>query len=154
MLEVRLATLNDVEAICRLYNEFFAYNAGLQPKYYKAGEELGEYPKNTIEDQNADIFIAVENNDAVGFIHIRKAKTPAFDSVVPHNYAQIIDFIVTTSCREKGIGSRLMDAAKLWSRDLNLEYIELLVLHNANEAFSFYERKDFDTVSHTMRCTL
>lgn len=151
---VRLATLNDIAAICQLYNEFFAYNAGLQPKYYKAGKEAGSYPKSTIESKESDIFVAVENDTVAGFIHIRETKTPPFDALVPHNYAEVIDFITTAAHRNKGIGTMLMDAAKQWSKIRNLDYIELFVLRNAKDEIRFYEHSDFVHVSHTMRCQL
>lgn len=153
-MEIRFATLDDIEAISLLYNEFFAYNADLQPEYCRLSKESGAYPKIVIADNNADLLIAVENDTIVGFIHIREAQTPPFDSVIPHKYAEIIDFIVTASYRKKGIGSKLMDFAKQWSKSRNLDYIELSVLTNAKEAFHFYDQKDFVTVSHTMRYTV
>ena len=153
-MEIRLATLEDIKQIRELYNEFFNYNAALQPEYCKAGIESGAYPKSAIESSSADIFIALENNVIIGFIHIREAQTPAFDSVVPHNYAEIIDFMVAASHREKGVGSKLMDSVKQWCKKRNLDYIELAVLSNAKEALCFYGQKDFTTTAHIMRCTL
>ena len=153
-MEIRLAIPEDIIQICGLYNEFYNYNAELQPEYCKAGIESGEYPKSVIESSNADIFIALESNVIIGFVHIRETQTPAFDSVVPHNYAEIIDFMVTASHREKGVGSKLMDSVKQWCKKRNLAYIELAVLSNAKEALFFYEQKDFATTAHIMRCTL
>ena len=153
-MEIRLATLDDIEPICRLYNEFFAYNARLQPRYCRAGKERGEYPKATITSDNSDIFLAIENSVAVGFIHVREAQTPPFDSIVPHKYAEIIDFFVQAAHRKKGIGGGLIDAAKRWSKTRSLDYIELLVLSNAEDANRFYRHKNFVPVSHTMRYSL
>ena len=153
-LEIRSAIIDDIKQICGLYHEFFRYNAELQPEYCKAGIENGDYPISVIENNNADIFIAIENDVIIGFVHIRETQTPIFDSVVSHNYAEIVDLMVTASHREKGVGSMLMDSVKLWSKERNLEYIELAVLSNAKEALCFYERKDFITTLHIMRCTL
>ena len=150
-VEIRIATMNDIEQICQLYTEFFAYNAKLQPKYCKEIKENGNYPKSIITDDKSDIIIAIENNTILGFVHIQEAETPPYDSVVQHKFAVIIDFIVTVLCREKGIGKKLMDEAKKWTKLRNLEYIELMVLNNAKEANSFYEKNGFVTVSHTMR---
>ncbi len=153
-MEIRLAALSDIEPICRLYEEFFAYNATLQPQYYKAAKEGGDYPRGTIQDDASDIFLAVEDGKAVGLIHIREAQTPPFGSVAPHNYAEIIDFITTAERRKRGAGSRLMEAAKQWAKNRKLDYIELFVLSEAKDERRFYENKDFVTVSHTMRCHL
>ena len=153
-MEIRLATLNDIEALRPLLTEFFAYNAGLQPMYCRADNESGEYPKNIIESGNSDFLVAVKNEAIVGFIHINQMKTPPFGSIAPHHYAEIMAFMVTAPHREQGIGSKLMDAAKQWSNARNLDYIELAALTNAKEALRFYEQKDFVTVSHIKRFTL
>ena len=100
-MEIRVATLNDIAPICELYNEFFAYNARIQPEYYNAGRESGGYPQSVIESQSSDIFVAVEGGVIVEFIHIREARTPPFDAFVPHNFAEVIDFIVTAAYRKK-----------------------------------------------------
>ena len=153
-MEVRLATVNDIKAICPLLTEFFAYNATLQPMYCQADKERGEYPKTTIESGHSDFLIAIENGAVIGFVHINQTKTPSYGSIVPHNYSEILAFMVTASHRGQGVGSKLIDAAKQWSKDRNLDYIELISLTNAKEANRFYDHKDFVTVSHIRRYTL
>jgi GNAT superfamily N-acetyltransferase len=153
-MEIRVATLNDIEALCPLLTEFFAYNADLQPIYCHADIEGGEYPKNMIESDDSDFLIAVDNDTFVGFIHINQMKTPPYGSIVPHNYAEIMAFMVTASQRKKGIGTAMIEAAKQWSKDRNLDYIELMSLTHANEANNFYDNKDFATVSNIRRYTL
>lgn len=154
MIEAYLATVKDIEQICKLYSEFFAYNAELQPEYCNAVKESGEYPRSVIADGNADIFIALDGDIIVGFVHIRAAQTPPFASVAAHNYAEIADFFVTASYRGKGVGAKLMGAAKGWSRVRRFDYIELSVLSNAKGALYFYENNDFVVAAHTMRCPL
>ena len=150
-MEVRLAAFDDIESICRLYDEFFAYNANLQPKYWNAGKEHGDYSKSIIKDGNFDLFVAAEDDKVIGLLHIKKMKTPPYDAYVPHEYAEIVDLITTAACRKKGAGSVLMAEAKQWAEARNLNYIELTVLSDAKDAIRFYEKKDFITVSHTMR---
>ena len=153
-MEIRLATPDDIEAICQLYGEFWRYNADLQPMSYKAATESGGYPKSAIGSENSDIFLAVENKTIVGFLHIRESQTPPFDAIIQHKYAEIIDLMTTAAYRKRGIGTKLMNAAKRWAKTRNLDYIELFVLSDAKSEFRFYEQKNFVTVSHTMRCTL
>jgi ribosomal protein S18 acetylase RimI-like enzyme len=153
-MEIRLATLNDIESLCPLLTEFFAYNAELQPMYCIAAIESGEYPKNMIESDDSDFIIAIEVDALVGFIHINEMKTPPFNAVAPHNYAEIMAFMVTASHREQGIGSKLIAFAKQWSKDRNLDYIELMSLINAKEANHFYDRSNFNVVSNIRRYPL
>jgi len=153
-MEIRLADLNDINPIRELYNEFYAYNANLQPQYYNAATENGVYPQSTIESESVDIFVAVENYVIVGFIHVREAQTLPYPPIVQHRYAEVVDLIVTESQRRHGIGSALMEAVKNWSKTRDLDYIELFVLAEASGEIQFYERENFKTVSHTMRYIL
>ena len=153
-MEIRLATLNDIEQLCPLFTEFFAYNAVLQPEYCNESNENGKYPESVIKEDNADIVIAVDNGVIVGYVHIRESKTLPYDPIVQHKYAEIVDFMVTDSYRRKGVGLKLMDAAKDWGTKRNLDYIELFVLSNAKEANAFYHKYGFKIKSHTMRYKL
>jgi len=150
-METRIATLNDIKALCPLLTEFFTYNAGLQPLYNSEAVEDGEYPKIIIEGDNSDFLIAVDNGAVVGFIHIEQMKTQPYNSVVQHNYAEIIAFMVTASHRAHGVGTKLLDAAKEWSKERNLDYIELISMINADDANLFYDKKGFKTVSYIRR---
>ena len=153
-MKIRPATLSDIEALCPLLNEFYAYNAELQPAYCRADHESGEYPRAIIESGDADFLVAVENDAVLGFIHISQTKTAPYGSIVPHDYAEVLAFMVTAPHREQGVGSLLIEAAKQWSKARNLDYIELISLTNAKEASSFYDHKDFAVVSHIRRYTL
>ena len=150
-MDIRIAVHEDIEQICSLYNEFFAYNAEKDPVYFKAGKETGEYSKSVIDSNGSDLIVATLNNDILGLIHIREGKTPPYDALVQNRYAQIIDFIVTKTHRKKGIGAQLMNAAKEWAKNRNLDYIELFVLQGAVDERNFYERNGFNTVMQTMR---
>jgi len=91
-MEIRLATLNDIEKIRQLNHEFWVYNAWLQPKYYKEAEESGAYPKSVITDDDSDIIIATESDTVMGLIHVRKSKTPLYAPIVQHEYAEVVDY--------------------------------------------------------------
>ncbi len=153
-METRLATPEDIPALCRLYEDFFACNAALQPGYYRAGQERGAYPESVVAADDADIIVAAEVGAILGFLHIRQAHTPPFDAFVPHQYAEIVDLFVAAPHRETGVGTKLMETAKQWARARELDYIELFVLSNAKDAIRFYTQGGFAEVSQTMRFTL
>jgi len=153
-MDVRLAKKSDILAISRLYERFFEYNAKQQPQYYKKTEESGKYPKSVIESKSADLFVADNCHTIIGFIHISEDKTPPFGAFVPHKYAVIIDLIVEEAYRGQGIGKMLLDAAKQWSKDRGLDYIELMVLQENEQGITFYHSQNFKIVSHTMRLNI
>ena len=153
-MSIRLATLDDVTAISALYGEFFAFHAKLQPEYSRAAKEIGSYPTHIITSENEDLIIAEVNATIVGFLHILEDKTPPYDSVVPHRFAECVDLFVAPEHRKRGIAAALLNAAKNWAKSRRLDYIELKVVAGNQNAIHFYSRQGFHTAMHTMRTPL
>jgi GNAT superfamily N-acetyltransferase len=145
----------DIDAVCILYKQFYAYYATQQPDYYKEAEPDREYFAKILESDMDIIFIAFDGNDApVGICHIAQKQTPPVDFYVPHKFAVLIDLFVTNKHRGGGIGTDLLNEAKNWTRARKLDYLELRVLQLNEFARRFYERENFDVTAHTMRCML
>lgn len=153
-MEVRLAESKDIPEICRLYNEFFIYNANQQPQYYKQTAETGKYPRSVMESGTEELFVAAEGDAAIGLLHIMEEKTPPYASLVQHGYATIVDLYVTEDFRGRGIGCELLEAAKRWAKARELDYVELNVLTENENGIRFYHREKFKAVSQIMRYTL
>ncbi len=153
-MNIRLATLDDVKAVSALYCEFFAFHAELQPEYSRAAKESGSYPAHIIASGNEDLIVAEVDAAIVGFLHILEDKTPSYDSVVPHRFAECVDLYVAPKYRKQGIASALLNAAKNWVRSRCLDYIELKVVADNKNAIDFYSRQGFHTAMHTMRTPL
>ena len=153
-MNIRLAALDDVEIISVMYQDFYAFHADLQPAYYKETEKSSNYPEYIIESANDDILIAEIDGNVVGFVHILEDKTPPYDCIVQHKFAVCVDLFVCSSYRQKGIGAALTNAAKDWAKKRNLDYVELKVLAENENAARLYTQEGFQIVSHTMRCPL
>lgn len=153
-MKIRLAEINDIPEICKLYNEFFVYNSEQQPQYYQTAKETGQYPKSVIDNSVEDIYVAADGNFIVGLVHITEEKTPPYDCFVQHKYATIIDLFVTEDYRGKGVGRQLLEAAKQWAKTRGLDYIELNVLAENENGMQFYLHEEFGIVSHIMRYKL
>jgi len=136
-----------------MYQDFFAFHAGLQPTYYRKAK-AGEYPANTIKSKTADIIIAQECENIAGFLHVLEDKSPPYDSVVPHNFAVIMDLFVLPLYRNKGVGATLINAAKKWIRKRNLNHLEINVLAENENAIRLYANEGFQPVSHTLKCPI
>jgi ribosomal protein S18 acetylase RimI-like enzyme len=153
-MEVRLAEAKDIPDICRLYNEFYMYNAAQQPLYYRQAEETGNYPRNVLESGTEDLLVAAEGGGLIGLLHIMEEKTPPYPSLVRHHYAVIMELYVTEAFRGRGAGRELLEAAKQWAKARELDYLELNVLEENKNGIRFYLREKFKAVSQTMRYTL
>ena len=136
-MKIRVATKNNIEDICRLYEELFSDMGSLQPTYFKSAEQDKEFLESIIASEKSDILMAIDNNEViVGFALIQEQETPPFNCLVKHKY------------------STLMDEVKKWSENRNLEYVELNVLPENINAIKLYEKQEFKNVMQTMRCVL
>lgn len=153
-MNIRLATVDDIVAISTLYDEFFAFHAELQPEYSRACKESGSYPAHVITSDKEDIIVAEADAVIVGFLHVLEDKTPPYDSVVPHAFAECVDLFVSPKMRNRGVATALLNAAKDWAKRRRLDYLELKVVASNQNAIDFYDRQDFCTAMHTMRTPL
>ena len=152
--KIRLATFDDVVVISKMYEDFFAYHAKMQPDYYNAAEEHGKYPEYIINSEKDDLIIAEIGSNIAGFAHVLEDKTSPYDCIVQHKFAVCMDLYTALDYRKMGIGTELMNAVKDWAKSRRLDYVELKVLIENENAIRLYEREGFGTVFHAMRCKL
>ena len=62
--------------------------------------------------------------------------------------------LVDEAVRGQGVGNELLAAAKRWARNRRLEYLELNVLAQNENAIRLYESQDFVEATKVMRCML
>ncbi|MDR2501998.1 MAG: GNAT family N-acetyltransferase [Oscillospiraceae bacterium] len=159
-MEIRPASLADLDALCGLSELFFAHNDAQQPEYCrpvsfdKAAPDYGAYPKFVIESETQEHLLATEGGAVIGFCHVSQAETEPYASIAPHRFANIVDLFVLPERRSAGVGSALLRAAADWAKRRKLDYLELLVLAENKRAHSFYLRSGFGAASTTMRLPL
>lgn len=153
-MKIRLAALHDVSKLCKLYEQFFAYNARQQPEYFRNAEERGRYPTNIIGSPTEDLFVAVDGDAVVGMILVKEAETLPFPCFVPHRYAEVTDVFLEPPYRGMGLGKQLMEACERWARARGLDYLELNVLDTNEVGKKFYDKMGFQTVSRNIRLKL
>jgi GNAT superfamily N-acetyltransferase len=150
-IKIRLATLDDVAIISKMYEDFFAFHADLQPLYFKAAEEKGAYPTDTINSRAADIIIAEIDGSIAGFTHVLENKSLPYDCIVQYKFAVCMDLYVSPAYRKKGIATALLNAIKDWAKERKLDFIEIKVLVGNDNAIRLYEREGYSEIYHTLR---
>ncbi|WP_053957496.1 GNAT family N-acetyltransferase [Inediibacterium massiliense] len=154
-MKIKIATQNNIDDICMLYQELFSDMAILQPTFFQSAHQNKLFVQNIIMSPNSDILIAVDHHETlVGFALIQELETPPFNCFVNHHYAYLMDIIIASTHRNKGIGSSLINEVKTWAQSRNLDYIELNVLTKNVSAIKLYEKHKFKNVIQTMRYTL
>ncbi len=119
---------------------FFAFLAKMQPELCLPAKETGYYPETIIKSNSAEIFIAHDGVQNIGFMHIQKAATPPYPSVKQHHHAQIVDLFIREDYRSKGIGKALIKKANEWSLENGLKYLELMAQSKNKKAKEFYKK--------------
>lgn len=151
---IRPALLSDTDQINKIYVELFAHMANLQPDYYRENHQDPKFIIEMITASNSVIFVAEENDNILGFIIAQQQQTPDYQCIVSHSFAYIFDFVVTKQARNLGIGQSLMKAVNNWAIHRNLDYIELSVLSNNDNAKLLYEKIGFSDVTTVMRYSI
>ncbi len=149
-IHIREAALADIDKIQKLYKELFMHMAELQPGSYRECFQDERFLRETIAAGDSLLLIA---NDGEGFALIQEKMTE-YDCLVPHRYAYLVDIAVTAEKRGQGIGTSMIQQAAKWARERGLEYMELSVLENNDQAMTLYTRLGFKPVSRTLRLEL
>ena len=134
---IRPAAEADIPAILALYRQLDSALVAMQPEFFCEGPR---------EERDGAV---------VGFALVGYAGwTPEFSCVLPHRYARLEDLAVDEAVRGQGVGGELLAAAKRWARNRRLEYLELNVLAQNENAIRLYESQDFVEATKVMRCML
>lgn len=151
---VRIATIDDISAIARLYREQFKEMSEMIPDFIKEGDQKTEFLENTISNENSDILVYENNGEVVGFILLQAKIRHDFEFLIPGKFCYIMDIIVTETQRNKGFGTALMNSAKEWAKDQDCNFINLDVLINNPKAIKLYEKLGFTPKAQEMYCWL
>jgi ribosomal protein S18 acetylase RimI-like enzyme len=152
-MEYRTATLQDFPQVKVLYELLFDEMAALQPLYYQSAAAT-DYLKETMENENKDIWVAIDKQIITGFISVSQEHTPPYGSVRQHAFAHVTELCVRPEYRKQGIGAALLDCAKSWAQERELHHIELGVLAENDTAIGVYEKAGYTTSHRKMRLKL
>lgn len=152
---IRPAVEADIPAILALYRQLDSALVAMQPEFFCEGPREKDEIRKAIRADDADFLLAERGGAVVGFALVGYAGwTPEFSCVLPYRYARLEDLAVDEAVRGQGVGSELLAAAKRWARNRRLEYLELNVLAQNENAIQLYESQDFVEATKVMRCML
>lgn len=148
---IRPAVLEDMEALQLLYQKQFLDLQRHQPYSFKADLPALSFLQETIEDDDCEFLLAVDQNLIVGMAALFIEQTLPYECFVPHRYLNFADLYIEEAYRNQGIGKQLIQAVKDWAKRKQVDYIELLVLKQNTKALQLYLEQAFEVVHTTMR---
>lgn len=134
MINIRRATLADIEQVVVLFDEYRQFYSQLSDTA-RARKFLSE----RIEKNQSFIFVAEDINRLVGFIQMY----PTFSSVSMMPDMIMNDLYVFPAERKKGIGKQLLDTAKKFCTDNGYKGLWIETA-NDNPARSLYESQGWE----------
>ena len=106
------------------------------------------YP-NLIDKDNNQLFIAVYNNEIVGYAYVKIITSS--DSPEIYTEASISGIYVKENFRKQGIGTKLINEAKKWCINKGVSYLKLNVLEGNRIALNLYKKLGFNDFSRVLR---
>ncbi len=156
MITIRKAITNDAAQIEELYTELEQDAVLYQPEHFVLSP-IGSRSQQleTILNSDSQIMLVAEDDEKViGFAHVVLSKAKAFSCLKPQSNIYLQDLVVTSSYRSKGIGTKLLEAAKAYGRENKVDFFRTQVFPMNKAGLRFYERNGFKQTMITIECPL
>ena len=141
-MNIRKATINDLNKICDLNNELFEleianYDSTLVREwpYTKYGIE---YFTDMIN--NDYVIIAEDDDSVVGFLAGSINKQKSYELV---QYGEIDCLYIKEEYRGKGIGKKFIDTFKEYCKSYNVDNFKVVASFKNKKAINFYHKMGF-----------
>lgn len=153
-MEIREANPADIPLLVLFGQKLTKMHLDFDPEYYTFDEK--EFPsafanwiRSQIDLPSSIVVVAKENDEIVGFLSgFVKYLFPWFNiKKVGHVSFMFID----EKYRGKGVGTKMVDAAKRWFKNEGLYYIELYVNENNKNGLSFWKNMGFKDFQKFLR---
>jgi ribosomal protein S18 acetylase RimI-like enzyme len=134
-MEVRQATINDLEELVEIFNLYRVF-------YKQPSDKKGalEFLFDRFEHRESIIFLATVDNKIVGFTQLY----PIFSSVSMKRVWLLNDLYVRESHRRKGIANSLLNATKEFAQQTKAKGTELSTAMDNKQAQSLYEQLGYE----------
>lgn len=138
---IRKAVEDDIKQISKLLYEVQKVHSDARPDLFKS--ETRKYNddelKEIIKDDNKPIFVALIDEDIVGYAFC-VISNPHASTMVPIKNLYIDDLCVDEKCRGKHIGKLLYDYVVNFTESINCYNVTLNVWADNINAVKFYEK--------------
>ena len=140
-MQIRRATLTDIDGINKLLYEVHKVHSDKRPDLFKVGSKkyTNEELAKIIVDDNRPIFVYVENDDILGYafcVFIKNNSNSLTDILTLY----IDDLCVDENARGKKVGTSLYNYVLQFAKDAGCYNVTLNVWACNNSALKFYEK--------------
>lgn len=155
---IRLAEVDDFDALCRLYVAFHEFHVrSLPTRLISLGKperydctDLTTALAKIVANPDAALFVADVNGRIAGFTEIYLREDEVGTAKVAYRYGYLQSLMVDETLRGCGVGKQLVEAAEKWARARGATEMRLETWEFPAGPLSFYERIGYTTLRRTL----
>jgi ribosomal protein S18 acetylase RimI-like enzyme len=150
---IRRATKDDYRSLLPLFDQADEFHRENEPGVFRKPDgppRAMEYYLNLLSLENVGFFIAEEDKQIVGFVHVELRETPPIPVLVSRKYAIVDTIVVKADEQRRGIGRNLMQTAHAWAAARDASSVELTVYEFNERAIEFYRDLGYEALSLRM----
>lgn len=142
-ITIRRATIDDLPSICALSQSLFEHERQFTDEFdmdWSHGKAGKAFFTRRLKSPSSFILLAEDGNKTIGYVLVKLEKF-SWRSVNP--IADINNLSVHPNYREQGIGTKLVEHAKLKAKNIGAKRMSVHALRKNERALKFYRTKGF-----------
>ena len=151
---IRLARMEDMQALCKLYTEFHEFHVrGVPDRLVSLEEadlhhdaELRNNLDKIINEDGSVILVAEITNQVVGLAEVYIRADEPNTARVAYKYGHLQSLLVTKAFRRQGVGEKLLQAAESWAKGRGATEMRLDTWEFPEGPLRFYEKTGYHTL--------
>ena len=154
---IRNATSQDVDLAVDFFNKLQKYHQELNPAMWTLNPDANEtFRKHFLKELKSEAHfarLAFDSNDIVAGILLAEIQQN-IPIVKPSQFGYITDLFVDQNYRRQGLAEQLLEDISKIFRAHNISEIRLQVDAKNLQGLSFYQKHDFEIITHKMQLKL
>ncbi|MBR4758563.1 MAG: GNAT family N-acetyltransferase [Lachnospiraceae bacterium] len=151
---IRLADKEDIAALQQLYYELEQDAVRFQPEHFVHGNRDALFFEGIFQSDTQDIIVAEQNGKIVGFAHVMILEQKRVPCLKPERVIYLQDLDVSEELRSQGIGTRLIEACKVYGKEREADFMRTQVFPQNTRGMKFYEKAGFSEKMKTIETYL
>ena len=155
-LNIRTATVEDLDQICALADEIAEFHNKNEPKVFAHADRQRdrEFWRSSIVQLDGTVLVAAKATEILGFITAKVSEALAPSFLVPRKVCRIGTIIVSSQSKRQGVGTQLLRSIEAWALAQSAVETRLEVFAFNSQALCFYSNLGYATQSHIMHRSL
>lgn len=152
---IRNAKNTDFKRITEIYEQVEKKHRNAYPDIFKMElDDIDDYLNYVINIDNSLLMVSEINNKVIGFSECYIMEAPDLEILTPRSWLFIKCMAVDEEFKEEKIQQEMLDYLMEFSKEIELDGIELKVYSFNENSEKFYYKNDFIEISKTLSITL